>query len=172
MKPSTLIFIFLITTNVCAQSIFDIARSGSGVQAEKILVTQPENANTINKDGYTPLILAAYHGNYEVVQVLLKYVSSIDTSSNNGTALMAATVKGHASIVALLLSHDADPDHKDGNGNTALLYTSMFSSNKIAKLLLEAKADPSIKDKRGMNALDYAQVTKNEQLVTLLKQYL
>lgn len=172
MKQSAIIFFFLITTSVYAQSIYDIARSGSGVQAEKLLIAEPDIANKTNKDGYTPLILAAYHGNYEVVQTLLKYVSSIDTPSNNGTALMAATVKGHISIVALLLAHNANPDYKDGNGNTALLYTSMFNANQIAKLLLEANANPSIKDKRGMNALDYAQVTKNEELVTLLKQYL
>lgn len=161
----------LFSMEVVAQDIFDIARTGTAMQVEEVYKNTPEQIDATNEAGYTPLILASYHGNYDVVQTLLKYTTTIDANSGSGTALMAATVKGSSELVSLLLKHDADPNITDNNGSTALLYAAFFKKNDIAALLLAHDGDISYKDNKGYNALDYATLTKNESLINLIKKY-
>lgn len=164
-------FFGIFSFSAIAQDIFDIARQGTALQVEAMYQNTPDQIDATNEAGYTPLILATYHGNYEVVKALLKYTASVNANSSSGTALMAATVKGNSQLVSLLLDHKADPNITDGNGSTALLYAVFFKNNDIVALLLAHKADISYKDTRGYNALDYAKLTKNESLINLIKKY-
>ena len=168
-----IVFLMLpLSSRLYAQDIFDIARNGTPEDLQKIHKAFPNKINSVNKDGFTPLILAAYHGNTSVVEILSSLVSNINETSSAGTALMAATVKQDKNIVALLLKHKADPNIADSNGSTALLYASLFRANEIAALLLKYEADVTHKDQKGFSAMDYAKQTKNETLINLLKQYL
>lgn len=164
-------FLGFFSFGAVAQDIFDIARKGTSLQVEEVYKNAPDQIDAVDEAGYTPLILATYHGNYEVVKTLLKYSMSINANSGSGTALMAATVKGNTELVSLLLDHEADPNITDGNGSTALLYAAFFKKNDIAALLLAHKGDISYKDNKGYNALDYATLTKNESLINLIKKY-
>lgn len=166
-----LCFLGIFSFSTIAQDIFDIARKGTASQVETLYKNTPDQIDAINDAGYTPLILATYHGNYEVAKALLKYTTSINANSSSGTALMAATVKGSPQLVSLLLDHAADPNITDGNGSTALLYAIFFKNTDIVALLLAHKADISYKDNRGYTALDYATLTKNESLINLIKKY-
>ncbi|MCC1483571.1 ankyrin repeat domain-containing protein [Winogradskyella immobilis] len=155
-----------------AQDVFDVARKGTAEELQQIYKTSPDKINAINDAGFTPLILAAYHGNTSVVKMLVSRVSNINETSSAGTALMAATVKQDKDIVELLLKHKANPNIADSNGSTALLYATIFKANDIATLLLKFNADIVHKDSRGFSAMDYAKQTKNETLINILKQYL
>ncbi|RMB61048.1 ankyrin repeat domain-containing protein [Dokdonia sinensis] len=162
----------LFLQKALAQDVFDIARNGTSDELVTLLAKHPDTLNTKNAEGYSPLILAAYHANFEVAKELLKNGASINEESNYGSAIMAATVKGAIKIVQLLLEYGADPNVTDANGTTALLYATMFQQNEIATLLLNYKADTSLKDNRGNTALDYAILMKNETLTNLLKKHL
>lgn len=164
-------FLGIFSFKMIAQDIFEVARKGTASDVEAVYKNTPNQIDAKNESGYTPLILAAYHGNNAVVQTLLKYTTLINENSSSGTALMAATVKGSREIVSLLLDHKADPNITDGNGSTALLYAVFFKKNDIVALLLAHQADVSYKDHRGYSALDYATLTKNESLINLLKKY-
>ncbi len=164
-------FLGIFSFSAIAQDIFDIARKGTASQVETVYKNTPDQIDATNDKGYTPLILATYHGNYEVAKALLKYTTAVNVNSSSGTALMAATVKGSTRLVSLLLDHQADPNITDGNGSTALLYAVFFKNNDIVALLLAHKADIAYKDSRGYNALDYATLTKNESLINLIKNY-
>jgi len=164
-------FVGFFSFSSIAQDIFDIARKGTALQVETVYKNTPKQIDMTNEAGYTPLILATYHGNYEVVKALLKYTTAVNANSSSGTALMAATVKGSPRLVSLLLDHHADPNIADGNGSTALLYAVFFKNNDIVALLLAHDADIAYKDHRGYNALDYATLTKNESLINLIKNY-
>ncbi len=164
-------FLGIFSFKTLAQDIFEIARKGTASDVAAVYKNTPDQINVKNDAGYTPLILAAYHGNYDVVQALLTYTSSVNDNSSSGTALMAATVRGSTEIVSLLLDHKANPNITDGNGSTALLYAVFFKKNDIVALLLAHEADISYKDNRGYSALDYATLTKNESLINLLKKY-
>ena len=63
--------------------------------------------------------------------------------NNGGTALMAASVKGHQEIVKLLLANGADVNAKANTGDTVLSLVSKFGDKEvkeIKELLISAGA--------------------------------
>ena len=163
-------FLFLSITAI-AQDIFDLSRTGDAAALETFNKTNPDSFNIENDQGYTPLMLAAYHGNVQAATYLVAHGAELNGESKYGTPIMAAAIKGNKEIVGLLLSQGADLNKADSNGTTALLYASIFSLNDIAEVLLNGGANPALKDSKGNTALDYAILTQNETLIKLLNLY-
>lgn len=62
-----------------------------------------------NKEGYTPLMIASYKGNTDMVKLLLEYNASVDITNNyNYTALIYACIYGNLDVVKILLKHKAN----------------------------------------------------------------
>ena len=81
--------------------------------------------------------------------------------SFNGTGLIRAAERGHASIVARLLETDIDLDHVNRLGWTALLEAVILGEGgrphvRTVRLLVEAGADVDIPDESGTTALAHA----------------
>ena len=149
--------------------IFDASRKGQLNEVISLYSKNPEVINLTNAEGYSPLILACYHGNEEVVRFLLDKANNINVTSNYGTPLMAAIVKGNLKIVEMLLDRKADTNVADANGTTAMHYAVMFRNYEAIKLLIKANANLEIKDNRGQSALDYAAIYNDKKLNNLLK---
>lgn len=165
----TIFFLFLFQVGFSQQDIFDIARKGT-VEEVKIAMNQnPDIINSVNEEGYSPLILASYRGNIEVAKFLIKNVKDINGSSPMGTPLMAAVVKGNKEIVVALLENNANPNLTDANGTTALIYAVQFNKEDIIKLLLNFEADKSKTDNKGKTAFEYAVFSGNEEIINLFK---
>ena len=164
-----LLFFISFSFTYSQSNIFDACRKGSVNDIVSIYKNSPNSINQVNESGYTPLILACYHGNEEVVGFLIDKVDDVNGTSDYGTPLMAAVVKGNLSIIEMLLEKEADPNIADVNGTTALHYATLFKQPEIVKLLVKAGAKSDIKDGRGQSALDYAVLNNNEQILKLLK---
>lgn len=149
--------------------IFDACRKGTVNDVISIYNKDKTSINKTNEIGYTPLILACYHGNEKVVEFLVERVEDINGSSDYGTPLMAAVVKGNTKIIEMLLDKNADTNIADVNGTTALHYATLFKQPEIVELLVNAGAKADIKDGRGQSAMDYALLNKNEQILKILK---
>ena len=67
------------------------------------------DVNQRNRNGATPLALAAQAGHWDVIQVLLdEFGAKIDIPDAEGsTALSAATILGHTEVVSNLLANGA-----------------------------------------------------------------
>jgi ankyrin repeat protein len=171
MKQLLLFLFFSFIGFSChSQDIFDVARKGTASEMIAIWEKSPEQLTKSNSDGYTPIILAAYHTNFDVLKVLVTKEVPLNDSSKYGSPLMAATVKGSVDIVDFLLNNGADPNLVDTNGTSALLYACLFQLTDIAKLLVAHDANVSLKDNRGNTAMDYATMTNNKILINLLKK--
>lgn len=171
-NTSTILLFMLFSALTFAQSnVFQVARSGSLEDIKKLYKTDENIINTVNKDGYSPLTLACYSGNYAVVSFLVNKVATINGNSKYGTPLMAAVVKGETEIVKLLLEQDADVTLVDGQGVTALHYATIFKHSEIVKLLINSGANPNLKDSAGKSAMDHATILKNEQIINILKSH-
>jgi len=164
-----LLFIIGLTHSYSQSEIFDASRQGNLDEVISIYTKNPDAINLTNSEGYSPLILACYHGNKEVVKFLIDKVHSINSTSNYGTPLMAAIVKGDIEIIEMLLSRNAATNIADVNGTTAMHYAVMFKNYEAIKLLVKANADLEIKDNRGQSALDYAANYNDKKLNNLLK---
>lgn len=95
----------------------------------------------------TPLMSAAYHGNIQKMEKIIKNGTDVNEKSTWGgeTALMYASRNGKKSAVELLLQNKADPDiTTTSGGNTALIFASYFADPDIVHLLLKKGADPNI----------------------------
>jgi ankyrin repeat protein len=74
-----------------------------------------------NKNGWTPLNVAASNGYMEVVRELLKHGVSVDIADDEcDTSLHNAPFYGHAEIVRELLSHCASVDIANESGCTPI----------------------------------------------------
>lgn len=172
MKQLLLICSLLLTGYSFAQNspdVFDIGRKGTVAQAKEKLAENPNAFNTVNEEGYSPLLLACYRGNNEVAKFLIEKSCDINGKSRFGTPLMACIVKGNNEIAKLLIDKKADLDFADGNGTTALIYAVNFKNYEIAKALVKANADVNHKDNKNSSALDYAIQANDDQLIQILK---
>lgn len=165
-------FVFLfITISLSAQekNVFDVARSGTVAEMTELIKADKGIVDAKDDRGFTPLILAVYRNNEEVVNLLVSKTSTINYNSSSGTALVAASYKGLPTIVEALLKNNADSNIADSNGTTALIYATLANNIEIVQLLLKNGADRNAQDNRGNSAMDYASISKNEKLIDILK---
>ncbi|TWI01627.1 hypothetical protein IP90_02186 [Luteimonas cucumeris] len=88
------------------------------------------------------------------VQLLLKYKAKVDARDARGrSALHAASLAGHAEIVAVLLAAGADAQARDAAGSTPLLEAAQGGSLAVIERLAEAQPDLAAIDAAGRNAL-------------------
>ena len=115
---------------------------------------------------------AAYDGNVETVEDLLAKGVDKDTRGQFGyTALMAAAMMGHTSIVLLLLNKGADLEARNGvasRGENALLLAATFGHTYVAKLLLDKGADIEARNRQGYTAVMKAAEAGHADLVMQL----
>ena len=163
--------LILVCSNIQAQQldVFDIARNGTAELARNLLKTDPQVFNTVNSEGFSPLILACYRKNNEVAKVIIANNGDINLVSPMGTALMASVVKSNLEIAQLLLEKNADLNAIDKNKTTALIYAVQFKNAEMVKLLLKHKADKTLKDSNGKTAFEYAAFSGNQEIIDLLK---
>ena len=148
----------------------DACRRGDEEDVTKMCQLFPELINESDNKGFTPLIIAAYNNQAEVVAILLQNGADSNIGDRNGnTALMGATFKGYDAIAHKLLDNGADPNVQNGQGATALTFAATFHRNQVAQHLLQAGADKSIADTFGKTPLDHARVQDNEALVHILE---
>lgn len=76
--------------------------------AARALLTRPElNANALDADGRSALLLAAENGNAAIVEILLQHGADPNIADRDGLIPMrAAAVRGHTAIVQAILLHN------------------------------------------------------------------
>lgn len=144
----------------------------------------------------SPLLLASYYKKSQIVQVILKYTTSItvheacavgllqhlqmmidhkpeiveEWSSHGFTPLGIATHFNKEDIVRLLLTHKADPNIPSQNGyNVYPLHAALSNNNSnISKMLIEAGAHVNIRQKGGFTPLHFAAQHGNIDLIIIL----
>ena len=93
----------------------------------------------------------------EDVQSYLSQGVSVDATDAEGrTALFFAAANGHADVVDLLLSKDADPNMANEQGGTALHWACVNGHGGVVAKLLEAGAKATLVNAGGRTALDEA----------------
>lgn len=134
------------------QYLFDAARSGS-VPMLKEFAAAGYNLNSADDRGYTPLILAAYHGQAEAVTLLMQSGADPCAEDHRGnTALMGAIFKGEVSIARQLMAADCNPNHRNNAGQTPAMYAALFGRMELLSGLAARGADLAASDAQGNTA--------------------
>ena len=132
-----------------ADYLFEAARIGDDNIIREFAASHYD-LNVRDEKGYTALILAAYHGHGNTVDLLIKNKADPCAKDNNGnTALMGALFKGELSIARKLASADCDPDLRNNAGQTAAMYAALFGRLEILQQLKGRGANINVKDVKG-----------------------
>jgi len=148
MKKMALVALFVVLVASqfgCASSSLSRAALDGNLQEVKVLVSQGEKINEIDKWGWTPLIWSVYYGNFPVTKWLLE----------NGADPNIQTEREYGTYLA---------------GTTALILAAAYGRDDAVEALLENKADSTVVDRKGKKAIDYAEEYGFEKSVALLRK--
>lgn len=114
---------------------------------------------------------AAYSGNLEICELLLKAGANANGQGLFSSPLQTAARYNHPEIVKLLLQHDAEIEKSDHEGNTALILAASQGNLDIVKILLASGAAIHARNKQSWTALMQASLFgRTETLKYLLEQ--
>mgnify|MGYP006294793279 CR=1 FL=1 len=133
--------------------------------AEGASVDAPDSA------GDRPLIIAAYLGHTEVVEILLAAGADLTVvdPGMRATALHAAAYAGRAEAAGVLIDHGIAIDQQGPvNGYTALHDAVWQNHGATVRVLLAGGANRTIRSKAGQTPLDLARSQGHTDLVDLL----
>jgi uncharacterized protein len=151
--------------------IYEAVGVGDLVQVSKLLQEKPELTTQFSPDGFTPLHLACFFGNEEIVDLLLEKGVDASLISNNGMKVQplhsAATARNTA-IVKKLLEHNAPVDAQQNGGWTAFHSAALHGITDMVEVLLAHGADRNLPSDDGTTAAQMAAKGNHDQLVKLL----
>lgn len=101
------------------------------------------NPNIEDKNGNTPLTLAAQMGFTEGVELLARKGGKVDVANNTGeTPLMSAVHRRDIVLLRALLQAGADPDRMDNSGRSARDYAALDGANNTVLSEINRLAKP------------------------------
>ncbi|RYD22880.1 MAG: ankyrin repeat domain-containing protein [Verrucomicrobiaceae bacterium] len=123
----------------------DAARTGD-VELLVPMLDAGMPVNLADEKGNSLLMLASYHGHYDLTQELLERGAEPDQrNARNQTPLAGVAFKGGLAIAKLLVKHGADPNADQGGGRYPVQFAAMFGNPDIVTFLnsLQPSQKPS-----------------------------
>lgn len=117
-------------------------------QNVNFLLQRGEDPNVLNSHGETAIHVAALHGRWKIIKLLLLSGANInarvESDGSGETPLIVAAGEGNLDVVELLLYFRADRTICDRNGNSALHTAAWHGHFNIVELLLDGWFDANI----------------------------
>ena len=124
------------------------------------LVAEGADVNQLEANGDAPLIIAAYKGYSEIVEILLRAgadVTVVDPGMK-ATALHAAAYAGRTEAAKLLIDYGIDIDAQGPYNGFTALHDAIWQNNvETAKVIIAAGPDLGVKNNDGQTPLEMAQ---------------
>ena len=123
------------------------------------LIEQGADVNSAQGDGMTALHWAAWHGEADLVRLLIEVGANVGVATriNGYTPLFLASQHGHAAVIGALLEGGANLNLASTTGSTPLMFGAAAGQVDAVRLLLNAGADVNaVESAREQTALMFA----------------
>ena len=151
-----------------SDAIHDAVLSGNLAAATRLL-SLGVDVNKVNKDGDTPLTLAAFNGDIPMIGLLIKSGADLERYNDKErlNPLHYAVLMGHTGAVKKLLELKANINALAQSGFTPLMIAADYHNYYTLQVLLAAGADKTVvvKDEGDVNAI--AQKTGGQSLALI-----
>ncbi|MGZ3776800.1 MAG: ankyrin repeat domain-containing protein [Mucilaginibacter sp.] len=140
-------------------SLFEASAVGKFDVVAHLLYTNPEAVNEYAEDGFTPLGLACYFGQFEVARYLVLKGADVNLPSNNGFNVLpihSAAAGNYTEIVRMLVANGANVNVKQQAGATPLHSAAQNGNLEMLILLLENGAETEARMEGGKLPADLA----------------
>jgi len=182
-----------------SNEIFDVIRAGNVDRLREILTAAPDAAGARNERGHSAVLIAQYHRQREMVDLLLAADPELDVfdaasvgradrvgallevdpgliggwSSDGFTPLHLAAFFGYPEVVRLLLKHGAavNPVARNPMKVQPLHSAAAGGHGEVAKLLVAAGADVNARQEKGWMPLHSAVNNGDLELTTMLLEH-
>jgi uncharacterized protein len=152
-RVSLLIVLVLMSSRpaFCGK-IHEAVKKDDKAKVRKLIGLDPDLVFSKDKDGFTPLHLAAANGNKDIAEFLLTAKADVNSRDNAGSTPLhqAEAAKGdHADLVELLIEHRAEVDASDKHGLTPLHYGTLANNRNAVISLLNHAANVNVQANEG-----------------------
>ena len=143
------------------------AKSGKPSMVKTLLTARPR-VNARNSFGETALMLAAFGGHLEIVQLLL--ANGAEVNQPGWTPLIYSAAQNRMDVARLLLKSGAEVNAHSGSGTTALMMAAREGHMSMVLLLMQHGADLDLKNEDGASALRLARDRGRKEIAELLSR--
>lgn len=150
-------------------ALMNAIQSGSAKSALLLAKHPKTKVEFENSLGETPLMLAAFHNQLAVCEVLIE--RGAEVNRKGWTPLHYAATKGNIAVMRLLLQENAYIDAESNNGTTPLMMAAYYAPPLAVKLLLEEGADPNLRNQGQASALDLALTADRQQSALYIRAF-
>ena len=132
------------------------------------LLANGAQVNAIDARGNTALLNAAREGQVESARLLLKAGAYVDGRGSTMSPLAAAALRGHTTLVRLLVRNEANVNAVGENELSALMNAVKLNRLGVVEVLIEAGANTRALDRAGDNLLAVAVSGNHPDMLALL----
>jgi ankyrin repeat protein len=165
LAPILLIALASSTLAFCGE-IHEAAAQGKLDIVQSLIKEDPRLVFKKNRQGETPLFLAAEKGHKDVAEFLLANHARVD--AHNDLGQMPLDFAGNKDVAELLLANHADVNAKDRYGATALDFAVSANRKDVVEFLLANHAEVNARAENGSTALHLAALNGNVDIIELL----
>ena len=149
------------------------AAQGGDTDIISLIHTHLPNIDSKTSNGYTPLMVAASHGELLAVKWFLEKGATVACEDNIGwNTLHYAAMGGDTDIISLIHTHLPNIESKTGEGYTPLMVAAFTGKLHAVKWFLEKGATVACEDKGGWNTLHCAAQGGDTDIISLIHTHL
>jgi ankyrin repeat protein len=152
-------------------NLFEASAVGKFDVVAHLVYTHPDAVNLYADDGFTPLGLACYFGQFEVARYLVLKGADVNQPSNNGFRVFpihSAAAGDYTDIARMLIENGAQVNVKQQAGSTPLHSAAQNGNLELLILLLENGAETQVRMEGGKLPADLAMEKGFEEIAEIL----
>jgi beta-lactamase regulating signal transducer with metallopeptidase domain len=152
-----------------APDLFVASATGNLATVANILEQDPGLLNAQTQRGMTPLAVAAWNDQLDVVEYLITRGADLDVKNHNGlTPLFCAVDRSRRSMTRLLVGAGANLTTRGYLGRTLLHMAARSGDTKLVRTLIDQGARVNARDASGVTPLDLAVWHRKPSVASIL----